>query len=80
MRLAQEKIEKKIQKTPASDIVCRDQLRRDLEELRKQNEEEKEKYNAEVQALLTSSSTKEQEDGVLAAAKNLLALHQSPRG
>jgi hypothetical protein len=59
MRLAREKIEKKIRKTPASDIVRRDQLRRDLEELRRQNEEEKEKYDAEVQALLTSSSTRE---------------------
>ena len=78
MRLAQEKIEKKIQKTPASDVVRRDQLRRDLEELQRQNEEEKEKYNAEVQALLTSSSTREQEDDVWAAAKNLLTLRQSP--
>jgi len=78
VRLAQEKIEKKIQKTPASDVVRRDQLRRDLEELRKQNEEEKEKYNAEVQALLTPSSTMGQEGDVLAAAKNLLTLHQSP--
>ena len=59
MRLAREKIEKKIQKTPASDTVRRDQLRQDLEKLRRQNEEEKEKYDAEVQALLTSSSTRE---------------------
>jgi hypothetical protein len=54
--LTPEKIVKKIQKTPASDIVRRDQLRRDLEELRRQHEEETEKYDAEVQALLTSSS------------------------
>jgi hypothetical protein len=59
VRLAREKIEKKIQKTRASNIVLRDQLRRDLEELQRQNEEEKEKYNAEVEALLTPSSTKE---------------------
>jgi uncharacterized protein (UPF0335 family) len=59
VRLAREKIEKKIQKTPASDTVRRDQLRQDLEKLRRQNEEEKEKYDAEVQALLTSSSTRE---------------------
>jgi hypothetical protein len=59
MRLAREKVEKKIQKTPASDIVRRDQLRRDLAELLRQNEEEKEKYDAEVQALLMSSSTRE---------------------
>jgi hypothetical protein len=59
VKLAREKIEKKIQKAPASDIVRRDQLRRNLEELRRQNKEEKEKYNAEIQALLTSSSTRE---------------------
>jgi uncharacterized protein (UPF0335 family) len=59
VRLAREKIEKKIQKTPASNTVRRDQLRQDLEKLRRQNEEEKEKYDAEVQALLTSSSTRE---------------------
>jgi hypothetical protein len=59
VRLAREKIEKKIQKTPTSDIVRRDQLRRDLAELRRQNEEEKAKYDAEAEALLTSSSTGE---------------------
>jgi uncharacterized protein (UPF0335 family) len=59
MRLARKKIEKKMQKTPASDTVHRDQLHQDLEKLRRQNEEEKEKYDAEVQALLTSSSTRE---------------------
>jgi len=59
VRLAREKIEKKIQKTPASDIVRRDQLRQDLGELRRQNEEETEKYDAEVQALLTSSPARE---------------------
>jgi hypothetical protein len=41
VRLTREKIEKKIQKTPASDIVRRDQLRRDLEELRREYEEDK---------------------------------------
>jgi hypothetical protein len=56
VRLAREKIEKKIQKTLASDVVRRDQFRRDLEELRRRNEEEKEKYDTEVQALLTSST------------------------
>ena len=59
MRLARKKIEKKIQKTPASDTVRLDQLHRDLEELQRQDDEEKEKYDAEVQALLTSSSTRE---------------------
>jgi hypothetical protein len=53
--LTQEKIVK-IQKTLTGDIIRRDQLRRDLEELRRQHEEETEKYDAEVQALLTSSS------------------------
>ena len=79
MRLAREKIEKKIQKTPASDIVRRDQLYRDLEELRRQNEEEKEKYDAEAQVLLTSSSTRKQND-VLATTKKMLTLHQPPQG
>ena len=59
VRLAREKIEKRIQKTPASDTVRQDQLHRDLEKLRRQNEEEKDKYDAEAHALLMSSSMRE---------------------
>jgi hypothetical protein len=59
MRLARKKIEKKIQKTPASDTIRQDQLSQDLEKLRRQDEEEKEKYAAEFQALVMSSSTRE---------------------